>query len=230
MPSVYHFKPAFQSFLRPAVDWLARRKVTANTVTIAALALSSIQGVFIVCQPAAALPLFFMPLTLLVRMSLNAVDGMLAREHGSASPLGVVLNELGDCLADIVLYMPLALVPGVPAPLLVIIVCLALLSEATALVALQISGTRGNEGPMGKSDRAVLFGGLAVALGFRLSMNLWLTAVLVLTIALLAATIVNRAACGLRRALPEPQTPASVCDSRFADEGSIAQQTGILEH
>jgi CDP-diacylglycerol---glycerol-3-phosphate 3-phosphatidyltransferase len=230
MPSVYNFKPAFQSFLRPAVGWLARREVTANEVTIAALALSSIQGLSIVWQPAAALPLFFMPLTLLARMALNAIDGMLAREHGSASSIGVVLNELGDCLADLVLYLPLALVPGVPAALLVIIVCLALLSETTALVALQISGTRGNQGPMGKSDRAVLFGGLAVALGFRLSMGIWLSALLILTIGLLAVTIVNRASCGLRRALPQSQPPASLCEDRFADAGSLAPQTEMLEH
>jgi CDP-diacylglycerol--glycerol-3-phosphate 3-phosphatidyltransferase len=229
MPSVYHFKPAFQSFLRPAVGWLARRKVTANEVTIAALALSSIQGLLIVWQPAAALPLFFMPLTLFARMALNAIDGMLAREHGSASPAGVVLNELGDGLADLVLYLPLALVPGVPGALLVIIVCLALLSETAALVALQISGTRGNQGPLGKSDRAVLFGGLAVALGFRLSTDFWLTALLILTIALLGATIVNRVACGLRRALPEGQTPTSACEGRFADADGLAQQTEILE-
>jgi CDP-diacylglycerol---glycerol-3-phosphate 3-phosphatidyltransferase len=230
MPSVYNFKPAFQSLLRPAVGWLARRRVTANEVTLSALAISAVQGLCIVWQPAAALPLFFMPLTLLARLSLNAIDGMLAREHGSASQLGVVLNELGDCLADILLYLPLALVPGVPAPLLVITVCMALLSEVTGVVAMQISGARGNQGPMGKSDRAVLFGGVAVGLGFRLSMGLWLNAVFILTIGLLAATIVNRAASGLRRAVPEPQTPASLCEGRFRDESGLPQQTGILEH
>jgi CDP-diacylglycerol---glycerol-3-phosphate 3-phosphatidyltransferase len=229
MSSVYNFKPAFQSLLRPAVGWLARRRVTANEVTISALVLSAIQGLCIVWQPAAALPLFFMPLTLLARLSLNAIDGMLAREHGSASRLGVVLNELGDYLADLLLYLPLALVPGVPAPLLVIAVCLGLLSETTALVALQISGTRGNQGPMGKSDRAVLFGGVAVGLGFRLSMGLWLSPIFILTIGLLGLTIVNRAASGLRDAVAEPQTPASLCEGRFADESGIAQQAGVLE-
>ena len=35
------------------------------------------------------------PLVLFVRMALNAVDGMLAREHAMETSLGAMLNELG---------------------------------------------------------------------------------------------------------------------------------------
>lgn len=229
MPSVYSFKPAFQSLLRPAVGWLARHSVSANAVTIAALLLSALQGMLIVWRPEAGWPLLLMPLTLLARMSLNAIDGMLAHEHGSASHLGVLLNELGDLLSDIVLYLPLALVPGVSAPLLMIVVCLALLSEATALLAQQISGGRGNEGPMGKSDRAVLFGGLALGLGFHMPTDLWLTALLILTIALLAATIVNRASCALRRAMPEAKAGTTESQNQFASQSGFAGRGGVSQ-
>ncbi len=201
MLSVYNFKPAFQYFLRPAARSLARRGVTANEVTVAAVVLSSVQGAFIVWQPSASWPLVLMPVTLLARMALNAIDGMLAREHGSASDLGVVLNELGDLISDAMLYLPLALVPGVWPPLMVVAVCLALLSEATGVVAMQISDSRGNEGPMGKSDRAVLFGALAFALGLRISMGAWTSGLLVLAIALLVATVVNRARGAVRRGI-----------------------------
>jgi CDP-diacylglycerol--glycerol-3-phosphate 3-phosphatidyltransferase len=34
-------------------------------------------------------------------MALNAIDGMLAREHDMQSPLGAMLNELGDVLSDV---------------------------------------------------------------------------------------------------------------------------------
>jgi CDP-diacylglycerol---glycerol-3-phosphate 3-phosphatidyltransferase len=223
--SVYNFKPAFQNLLRPAARWLARHAVTANEVTIAAVVLSSVQGTFIVWQPAAAWPLLLMPLTLLARLSLNAIDGLLAREHGSASDLGVVLNELGDLISDTVLYLPLALAPGVPAPLVVAAVCLALLSEATGLVARQISEARGNEGPMGKSDRAVLFGALAFALGLRVPMGVWTTGLLVLTIVLLAVTIVNRVDGALRRAVQPRESQHQ--DDGFANEGEESQQTNL---
>ena len=33
-------------------------------------------------------------------MALNAIDGMLAREHGQKSALGGILNELGDVVSD----------------------------------------------------------------------------------------------------------------------------------
>ena len=56
---------------------------------------------------------FLLPVILLVRMGLNAVDGMLAREFGQKSRLGAVLNEVGDVLSDAALYLPLALVPQI---------------------------------------------------------------------------------------------------------------------
>jgi CDP-diacylglycerol--glycerol-3-phosphate 3-phosphatidyltransferase len=227
MPSVYNFKPAFQSLLRPLARWLAQRAVTANEVTIAALALSSIQGAFITWQPAAAWPLLLMPLTLLARLSLNAIDGLLAREHGSASALGVLLNELGDLISDIVLYLPLALVPGVAAPLIVVAVCLALVSEATALVARQISNVRGNQGPMGKSDRAVLFGLLALALGLRIPPGTWINGLLALTIVLLAATIVNRAGGALLRTVPVRGKGTSDSEAGVPNQQDEPQQTNL---
>ena len=57
----------------------------------------------------------YLPPVLLARMALNAVDGMLAREHAMQSALGAILNELGDVLSDTALYLPLAAAPG-PAP------------------------------------------------------------------------------------------------------------------
>src|SRR5947207_2460802 len=49
---------------------------------------------------------------LFIRMALNAVDGMLAREHGMKSKLGAILNELGDVVSDAALYLPFALLAG----------------------------------------------------------------------------------------------------------------------
>jgi CDP-diacylglycerol--glycerol-3-phosphate 3-phosphatidyltransferase len=195
--SVYNYKPAFQRLLRPLTGWLSRRAITANQVTIAATVLSLIQGIFIIWKPTLAWPLVLMPVTILARLSLNAIDGLLAREHDLASNLGVVLNELGDLISDMVLYLPLAFVPGVPAPLIVVAVCLALMSEATGVIASQISGVRGNQGPMGKSDRALLFGGLAFVLGLRISMGVWISILLLVTIGLLLVTVVNRASSAL---------------------------------
>jgi CDP-diacylglycerol--glycerol-3-phosphate 3-phosphatidyltransferase len=99
MPSVYQLKPAFQSLLRPIVNWLVRIGVTANQVTIAALLLSLSIG-HVIARTHGGLSLLLLPVVLFLRMALNAMDGMLAREHNQKSALGAILNELVDVVAD----------------------------------------------------------------------------------------------------------------------------------
>jgi len=94
--TIYDFKPAFQNLLRPVCNALARAGITANQVTIAAVVLSFIVGGMLVHLRHENWVLFLVPVALLVRMALNAIDGMLAREHGMQSALGGFLNELGD--------------------------------------------------------------------------------------------------------------------------------------
>ncbi len=165
MISVYDLKPAFQGLLRPLARRLARMDVTANQVTIAAVLLSLAQGVWIAVASDKAVALCLLPVTLFLRMGLNAVDGMLAREHGQRTPLGALLNELGDLVSDLVLYLPLALVSGLSAPAVVAAVLAALLAEFTGVCALMVGAARRYDGPMGKSDRALAFGLLGLLLG-----------------------------------------------------------------
>jgi CDP-diacylglycerol---glycerol-3-phosphate 3-phosphatidyltransferase len=199
MPSIYDLKPRFQALLRPLVKLLARAGVTANHVTVAAMVVSFIVGGTIALFPDDKWPLLLMPPALFVRMALNAIDGMLAREHAMKSALGGFLNELGDVLSDTALYLPLGLVPGVHAVGVVIIVILAIISEMTGVIAVQIGAQRRYDGPMGKSDRAFVFGLLCLLIGIGIQPTYWVEAILLVTAALLLVTIVNRA----RRALAE---------------------------
>lgn len=204
MPSVYDLKPAFQRLLRPLCAALARAGVTANQVTVAAALLSLGVGAAIAWRPAARWPLLLVPAALFLRMALNAIDGMLAREHGQASRPGAVLNELGDVVSDAALYLPLALVPGVSPFLLVPAVVLAGLTEMTGVVAVQIGAARRYDGPMGKSDRALVFGALCLALGLGAPAGRWLDVLLGLVLGLLVLTVVQRA----RRAVAAAPTPS----------------------
>lgn len=199
MASIYDLKPAFQGLLRPLTRALARGGATPNHVTVAALALSGAVGALIAWRPDARWPLLVLPGALFVRMALNALDGMMAREQAMASRLGAVLNELGDVVSDAALYLPLALVPGVRPALLVPVVVLSVIAEMTGVVAIQIGARRRYDGPMGKSDRAFVFGGLALALGLGLPAGRWVDGLLGLVLLLLVLTIWNRA----RRALGE---------------------------
>ena len=198
MPSVYDIKPAFQKVLRPAVRALAAAGVTANQVTVAAVLLSILAGAAIAFWPQAVWPLVCAPIVLLLRMALNAIDGLLAREHGMKSRLGAVLNELGDVVSDAALYLPFALIPGVSAQLIVLIVILAILSEMTGVVAAVVSGDRRYDGPMGKSDRALVFALLAIALALGLNNETVIDLILAVVAGLLVLTVINRARAATR--------------------------------
>lgn len=150
--------------------------------------------------PGSSWPWLLLPLVLLVRMALNAIDGMLAREHGQKSKLGAILNELGDVVSDCFLYLPFAFLPFVSAELVTGLVLLAIVAEMTGVIAVQIGASRRYDGPMGKSDRAVLFGFLGVAVGLGVTMPVPFAALLGLACVLSAATIFNRARAALREA------------------------------
>jgi phosphatidylglycerophosphate synthase len=198
MASVYDLKPAFQNLLRPITKNFARRGISANMVTVAAMVISMLVGVLIYNFPDNRLVIFLIPLWLFVRMAFNAIDGMLAREHNMKSSLGAILNELGDVISDTALYLPMALMSNINPILMIIIVILALISEIAGIVPVQIGGIRHYEGPMGKSDRAFVLGLLALLIGFN-----WLTATIItgicwIVIILLIVTVLNRSAKALK--------------------------------
>lgn len=197
--TIYDIKPAFQNLLRPICASMAKKGVTPNQVTVLALVLSCLTGVAVWAFDAARWTLFLIPAVLFIRMALNALDGMLAREHNMKTSLGAVLNELGDVTSDAALYLPFALIPGVPGTLLVFTVFLSILTEMTGVVAVQIGAKRRYDGPMGKSDRASAFGILALLIACGVPTGWWINVVLIIIIVLLILTIVNRA----RKALKE---------------------------
>ncbi|MEZ0259787.1 MAG: CDP-alcohol phosphatidyltransferase family protein [Alphaproteobacteria bacterium] len=198
MPSIYQLKSKFQGLLRPLVTALASARVTANQVTLAAAALSVVMGVLLFVFHDSRWPWLLLPLFLFVRMALNAVDGMLAREHGMKSRLGAILNELGDVISDCALYLPFALLAGVYGWLVTLICILAVISEMAGLIGIQIGATRRYDGPMGKSDRAFAFGTLGFIVGIGVEPGIWLTAAFAVILLLVAVTILNRASKALK--------------------------------
>ena len=192
MASVYDLKPRFQQMLRPTLRGLAALGVTPNQLTVAGVLLSVGAGAMIAWQPTAHWPLIALPAALLLRMVLNALDGMMARELDMQSTTGAFLNELGDVVSDTALYLPLALVPGVSAGLVIAIVLLAGLTEMAGVVAVQVGATRRYDGPMGKSDRALVLGSLGLIIGLGVPPGAWTHLVLGATTLLLMLTITVR--------------------------------------
>jgi CDP-diacylglycerol--glycerol-3-phosphate 3-phosphatidyltransferase len=193
LPTIYDLKPRFQACLRPLADRLAKAGVTANGVTLAALGLSLAHGAWLALMPSSRWPFLLLPVTLFLRMGLNAIDGMMAREHGMKSPEGAVLNELGDVVSDVALYLPFALVAGVNASLVVLVVISGIIGEMAGALGPLLGGMRRYDGPLGKSDRAFAFGLLGFLIGVGLTPGMWTTVYLAALLALGALTIVNRA-------------------------------------
>jgi CDP-diacylglycerol--glycerol-3-phosphate 3-phosphatidyltransferase len=131
-------------------------------------------------------------------MALNAIDGMLAREFGQKSRLGGYLNELCDVVSDAALLLPFAFVVPFTAWTVVLVIFLAALSEYAGAMGPLVGASRRYDGPLGKSDRALVLGALGAWIGLGLSLPSWIFWLMPVLAVLLAATAVNRVYRGLQ--------------------------------
>ena len=198
MLSIYQLKPRFQNLLRPLVQRLYDNGTTANQITVLAAVISVLVGTVIALFPGHAWLFALIPLWMILRMALNAIDGMLAREFGQQSRLGVYLNELCDVVADSALILPFALLPGASLLLVLAVTLLALFSEYAGVLGPMVGASRRYDGPMGKSDRAFILGVLATGIALGWLSALWINGVLALVAALLVYTLINRVRQGLK--------------------------------
>lgn len=191
--TIYDLKPKFQNLLRPIVRQLFEAGITANQVTLAALGLSIIVGALLAIFPSPYL-FILLPFVLFIRMALNAIDGMLAREHNQKSHLGAMLNELGDVISDVALYLPFVLIFPHAFWWILLILFLSVLTEFIGVIAQAIGASRRYDGPVGKSDRAFVFGalGLFVCIFPQLMTASWINILFVIFALLLSYTCYNR--------------------------------------
>lgn len=201
MISIYQLKPRFQGCLRPLVGRLAKAGVQANAVTVVAMLGSCALGAFLFHGPDRCWFLL-LPLWMFLRMAMNAIDGMLAREFGQKSALGAYLNELADVVSDAALCLPFIAVVPFGWASIGSVIFLASLSEMAGALGPMVGAPRSYAGPMGKSDRAVVFGGLGLWLGLAGSLPAWSFWLMPMTSALIAFNIANRIRSGVRHAVP----------------------------
>ena len=200
MISIYQLKPRFQALLRPIVGRLAAAGVTANQVTLAAMLISLALGLGLFLNTDSSRAFLLLPLWMFLRMAFNAVDGMLAREFGQQSPLGAYFNELSDVLSDAALYLPFVAVAPFGWGSVGAVIFLSAVSEMAGALGPMVGAPRQYDGPMGKSDRAFLFGALGLWLGLVGSLPddaFWIMPVAALAILL---NTFNRIRSGVRQA------------------------------
>ncbi|OCG15094.1 CDP-alcohol phosphatidyltransferase family protein [Gilliamella sp. WF3-4] len=199
MLSIYQLKPKFQAFLRPYADYLYSANITANQVTLMAC-FGSILIAFIVGRFAAYQWIFgLIPIWMFIRMALNAIDGMLAREYNQKSNLGAYLNEICDVVSDCALLLIFTQINQVDTILVIVIVLLSFLTEYVGVLGLMVGCARRYDGPMGKSDRAFAFSLISLGIATYLLPLDWLNILLLLITFLLLITVINRVRKGLQK-------------------------------
>ncbi len=195
--TLYDLKPAFQRLLRPAARRLDAYGVSANAVTLAAAAISVGLGLLLWHFGADRQGLFaILPVWLLLRMALNAIDGMLARDFGHQSRLGAYLNELADVVSDAALILPFAIIAPFSPSMVVLVVLLAALTEFAGVMGPMVGADRRYDGPLGKSDRALVLGILATVIAVA-GPQPWFALVMPVMLVALGITVINRVRAGL---------------------------------
>lgn len=197
MLSIYELKPKFQQLLKPIVNFLHRMNVTPNQVTIFACFLSIMIGTLFYFNYNSIWIYIIIPIFMFVRMALNAIDGVLAKDFNLQSRLGKYLNELTDVISDAALFLPFILIAS-PHPVTVIIfIMLSIISEMAGVMGENISGVRQYSGPMGKSDRAFLIGSISVLLIFWNSLTQYLWIIFLIASILIVINTYSRVKNGL---------------------------------
>lgn len=192
MISVYKLKPKFQQLLSPVLLFLHRRKITANQITVAAILLSLMIGLAFWNADANRVLFLILPIGLLIRMALNALDGMMARKFNQMSQLGEVLNEVGDVVSDVIIFLPLLKFQPESLYLIVIFIILSVINEFAGVFGKLFGKERRYDGPMGKSDRALLMGIYGLLMFFNITLQNWSIYIFtILIILLLISTFIR---------------------------------------
>ena len=156
-------------------------------------------GLFLWPEPLAFL---LLPLWMFLRMAFNAVDGMLAREYGQQSALGAYLNELSDVVSDAALYLPFVAIAPFGWGSVGAVIFLSAVSEMAGALGPMVGSPRQYDGPMGKSDRAFVFGALGLWLGLAGSLPGWALWLMPAVAVAIAINVFKRVRNGTRQARP----------------------------
>lgn len=197
MATIYQLKPRFQALLRPLVRRCAAAGITANGVTILAMGISMVLGTGLLAAGEQRTLFLLLPLWMFLRMAFNAVDGMLAREFGQKSALGAYLNELSDVVSDAALYLPFVLVAPFGWASIGAVIFFSAISEMAGALGPMVGAERRYDGPMGKSDRAFVFGALGLWVGLTPELPAWSWWLMPAMVAAIVLNTINRVRGGI---------------------------------
>ena len=192
MISTYKIKPTFQQLLMPLLKFLKKLGCTPNLLTILAIILSFYLGYLFLDAPLNTDNYLFVALGLILRMMLNALDGMMARIYDMKSRSGEVLNEIGDVVSDIAIFYPLMFLSGLDCKLAFGFIVLSIVNEFCGILSKAMGAGRRYDGPMGKSDRATVVGALCLLFYFDIEVQEYLNYIFITILLLVSLSSIIR--------------------------------------
>jgi CDP-diacylglycerol---glycerol-3-phosphate 3-phosphatidyltransferase len=156
---LYALKPWYAARLAPVRRWLVTARVSPNVITIAGIAFGGGAGIALALLRPGPLAGVAVALLLAARLGCANLDGTVARDSGRVTPLGAVLNEVGDRVAELAaLAGCLAIAPS---RLVLAAALAATLPSWVALAGAAAGLGRIQGGPVGKTERCLLLALLA---------------------------------------------------------------------
>ena len=128
MISVYKIKPKFQKLLQPILVFLRKIGVSPNQITILTVFFSIALGVFLFFAIENKIWFLFVSLGLLLRMALNSLDGMMAKQYNLQSKKGEILNELVDVISDVAIFFPFIYFESLKTEYVIIFIVLSIIT------------------------------------------------------------------------------------------------------
>jgi phosphatidylglycerophosphate synthase len=151
---IYGIKPWFQKQLQPLVK--ALWNVHPDVLTWSALGVSLGAGTLLYyAYERPVLAVVAVPL-LMLRLALNALDGMVAKQTGKARAAGEVINELSDRLSDLSIFLALAFWPDMKVLLVLLAIVAMLVVSYVGVLGKAVGAQRIYDGLLGKADRMIL--------------------------------------------------------------------------
>ncbi len=190
--NIYSTKPRFQKFLDPAKNLFIKLGISPTAINILALVASVIGGLLIYYSPFNIWLLAYIPFIAFIRIALNALDGLVARETKAKNQkFGEVLNEFIDRLSDIAFFLGVAFTSYVNFKLALITLVFILVSSYMGIAGKSAGGSRQYKGLMGKADRMfwLSFAAVFILIFKNLEIMNW---VLWFMLALVVITILQR--------------------------------------
>lgn len=160
---LYAIKPKFQQALNPIKELFIFLHISPTQINILALLFSMLGGLAFYYADKIPSLLLLIPIVAFIRIALNALDGMVARQTNAANQqFGEVLNETLDRLSDIFFFSGFALASFTPTNLSFGVLLLILLNSYLSIVSKAAGGSRQYGGLMGKADRMFWLGAFAI--------------------------------------------------------------------